>query len=115
MHIAAADGLAPEDVLATEAMLARPRKAPDLAAEVAAFREVSALIAADPNRAIQRFLELALVLCGAGSSGLSVLAENDKGEPVFRWDALAGAFAPFVGGATPRDFSPCGLCLNRDA
>ncbi len=33
MHNAAADGLAPEDVLATEEMLARPRKAPDLAAE----------------------------------------------------------------------------------
>jgi hypothetical protein len=73
--------LRPEDVLATEAMLARPRRAPDLAAEVAAFRELSALIAADPARAVQRFLELALALCGAGSSGLSVLAEDDKGEP----------------------------------
>ena len=114
MHTAVADGLRPEDVLATEAMLARPRKAPDLAAEVAAFREVSALTAADPARAVQRFLELALVLCGAGSSGLSVLAEDDKGEPVFRWDALAGAFAPYAGGTTPRHFSPCGLCLDRD-
>jgi two-component sensor histidine kinase len=115
MHTAAADALAPEDVLATEAMLARPRKAPDLAAEVAAFRELSALIAADPARAVQRFLELALALCGAGSSGLSVLAEDERGEPVFRWDALAGAFAPYAGGTTPRRFSPCGLCLDRDA
>lgn len=114
MHTAVADGLAPEDVLATEEMLARPRKAADLAAEVAAFRELSALMAVDPARAVQRFLELALVLCGAGSSGLSVLAEDGRGEPVFRWDALAGAFAPHVGGTTPRRFSPCGLCLDRD-
>jgi two-component sensor histidine kinase len=75
---------------------------------------LSVLLATDPARAIQRFLEIALALCGAGSSGLSVLAQDDKGEPIFRWDALAGAFAPFVGGTTPRDFSPCGLCLNRD-
>ena len=115
MDTSPSNRLRPEDVLATEAMLARPRKAPDLAAEVAAFREVTALIAADPARAVRRFLELALVLCGAGSSGLSVLAEDGRGEPVFRWDALAGAFAPYVGGTTPRRFSPCGLCLDRDA
>lgn len=47
MRTAVADGLAPEDVLATEEMLARPRKAADLAAEVAAFRELSALMAVD--------------------------------------------------------------------
>ena len=114
MDTTVADGLTPEDVLATEELLARPRKAPDLAAEVAAFRELSGLMATDPTRAIQRSLEIALALCGAGSSGLSVLTQNDKGEPIFRWDALAGAFAPFVGGTTPRDFSPCGLCLNQD-
>jgi two-component sensor histidine kinase len=114
MDTTVTSGLIPEDVLATEELRARPRKAPDFAAEVAAFHELSGLMANDPTRAIQRFLEIALALCGATSSGLSVLAQNDKGEPIFRWDALAGAFAPFVGGTTPRDFSPCGLCLNRD-
>jgi len=114
MDTAVTDGLTPEDVLATEVMLARPRKAPDLTAEVAAFHELSVLMVANPARAIQRFLELAMTLCRAGSSGLSLLAEDDKGEPVFRWDALAGAFAPYVGGTTPRHFSPCGLCLDRN-
>src|SRR4051812_3275306 len=73
MDTTATDGLAPEDVLATDEMLARPRKITDLAAEVAAFRELSALMATSPARAVQRFLELALVLCRAGSSGLSLL------------------------------------------
>ena len=46
------DGLTPEDVLATEELLARRRRAPDFAAEVAAFRELSALMATNPARAI---------------------------------------------------------------
>jgi two-component sensor histidine kinase len=115
MDTTVADGLAPEDVLATEAMLARPSKAPDHAAEVAVFHELSALVATDPTRAVRRFLDLAMALCGAGSSGLSVLAEDERGEAIFRWDALAGAFAPYEGGTTPRHFSPCGLCLDRGA
>jgi two-component sensor histidine kinase len=115
MDTTATDGLAPEDVLATDEMLARPRKITDLAAEVTAFRELSALMATSPARAVQRFLELALALCRAGSSGLSLLEQDDKGQPIFRWNALAGAFAPYVGGTTPRHFSPCGLCLDRDA
>ena len=65
MDITPSDAPRPEDVLCTEAMLARPRKAPDLGAEVAAFRELSALVAADPARAIRRFLDLALSLCRA--------------------------------------------------
>jgi hypothetical protein len=98
MDTTVTDGLTAEDVLATEELLARRRKAPDLVAEVAAFRELSVLMATDPARAIQRFLEIALALCGAGSSGLSVLAQNDKSETIFRWDALAGAFAPLLVG-----------------
>src|SRR5688572_24678767 len=33
----------------------------------------------------------------------------------FRWVALAGQYANYVGGTTPRDFSPCGVCLDRNA
>ena len=34
--------------------------------------------------------------------------------PIFRWIALAGAFRPYVGGSTPRNYSPCGICLDRN-
>ena len=100
-------------VLATDQLYRRDARPANLQAELAAHRELSALMAADPNLAIQRFLDLALELCPtAGSAGLSELAEKD-GEPVFEWTAMAGAYAGFVGGTTPRDFSPCGLCLDR--
>ena len=103
--------LKPPDVLITHELASRPRRKPDLAAEASAFRELSVLMLASPGRAIQRFLDLALDLCAAGTAGLSLL-EKDGAEAHFRWDSMAGALASHVGGTTPRDFSPCGLCLD---
>lgn len=100
-------------LLATERLHSRLARAGDLRAELDAFRELSNLAATDPGQAIQRFLELAIELCpSAGSAGLSELELDEHGELLFRWTALAGEFAPYVGGTTPRHFSPCGLCLD---
>jgi hypothetical protein len=86
----------------------------DLRAELDAFRELAVLAARDASEAVTRFLELAIELCpAAGSSGLSELGHSDDGDEVFRWTALAGELAPYAGGTTPRDFSPCGLCLSQ--
>jgi GAF domain-containing protein len=105
---------APEDLLVTERLHSRLARAGDLRAELQAFRELSSLAAGDPAKAIQRFLELAIELCpSAGSSGVSELEVDSEGEALFRWTALAGEFAPYVGGTTPRDFSPCGMCLDQ--
>ena len=65
-----------------------------------------------PKAAIQRFLELAVELCDAGSAGWSRLAHNDAGDEVFRWDAVAGELSPYAGKTVPRNFSPCTLCLE---
>src|SRR5690349_3924489 len=43
-----------------------------------------------------------------------MLEEGQHGQTLFRWTALAGEFAPYLGGTTPRHLSPCGLCLDRD-
>jgi hypothetical protein len=56
-----------------------------------------------------------LKLCDAHTAGFSTLCKNQKGEEFFRWDALAGALENAVGGTTPRDWSPCGLALNRQS
>ena len=106
--------LNPDEVLITHQLYQRPARAADLSTELDAYRELSAIMATDPSLAIRRFLELALELCpAAGSAGLSELAEDSSGEQTFQWTALAGAFAPFEGGSTPRHFSPCGLCLDN--
>jgi two-component sensor histidine kinase len=103
-----------EEILNTPALYKRAARDCLLDSELAAHRELSALMAVDPELAIQRFLELALQLCpAAGSAGLSEVAVDEHGEPIFKWTAMSGAFAPYVGGTTPRDFSPCGLCLDH--
>jgi two-component sensor histidine kinase len=110
------DGLATsvDDILKTPALYRRQARESSLENELAAYRELSALMAVDPQLAIQRFLELALELCsGAGSAGLSELTVDEAGEPIFKWTAMSGAFASYVGGTTPRTFSPCGLCLDH--
>lgn len=106
--------LTPEALLATPSLYRRRARTADLETELEAYRELSSLMAVDPELAIQRFLELAVELCpAAGSAGLSELEAAEDGPQIFRWTAMSGALAPHVGGTTPRDFSPCGLCLDH--
>lgn len=106
--------LRPEDVLITHRLYERPPRQPQLEQELRAYRELSDLMTADPALAIERFLNLSVELCpAAGSAGLSELAVDESGDPFFKWTAMSGALAPNVGGTTPRDFSPCGLCLDN--
>jgi two-component sensor histidine kinase len=106
--------LEPEDVLITDRLYRRPPRQASLERELEAYRELSELMAVDPLLAIRRFLDLAVELCpAAGSAGLSEIAADEEGRPQFAWTAMSGAFAPYVGGTSPRDFSPCGLCLEQ--
>lgn len=100
-----------EQILITGELASRPRRQPDLQCEAAASRELAALILASPARAIQRFLDIAMELCKAGTAGLSLLRGTGS-EQHFHWEAVSGALADRVGGTAPRDFSPCGLCLD---
>lgn len=102
----------PPDLFVTRATL-RPRKAaPNLQAEAAAFCELSTVLADDPHVASRNVLELARGLCHAGSAGLSLLRQDSAGQPMVRWAAISGALASYEGTDTPRDASPCGLCLE---
>lgn len=62
---------------------------------------------------MQKLAETALVICRAHSAGLSLLEEGDQ-RSNFHWRAIAGAWAPHLGGGTPRDFGPCGTVLDRN-
>jgi len=103
-----------ESVLATDALARRPQRAPDHAAENRAMAALAAQVAADPHGVPQKLADLLLALCRADSAGISLRDEED-GRPVFRWHAVAGAFAANAGGTVPYDASPCAPVVERNA
>jgi two-component sensor histidine kinase len=104
--------LLPSDLVITEALRERPTKPENGVEVVDAFHELAGIMMRSRSAAVRRFPEFAMRLCDAGSAGWSRLRKSEVGEAFFSWDGLAGAFAPYIGGSTPRSFSPCGLCLD---
>jgi PAS domain S-box-containing protein len=98
----------------TSELAHRPARPPDYQAESQALVDLSGVMATNPHAILQKLAETALALCQAESSGISIL-ESDREPAIFRWHATAGKFGPFLGGTTPRDFSPCGVVLDRNA
>ncbi|QEL17570.1 ATP-binding protein [Limnoglobus roseus] len=99
-------------VLTTPDLARRTPRPPDHAAEARALTELAKTLAEKPRALLQRLAELAMDLCGADSAGVSIL---EPAGDAFRWHAIAGAFAPHLGGTIARDASPCGVVLERDA
>lgn len=102
------------DVYVTEALADRPRRAPDYLAEKLALQDLARQLIDRPGDVLPRLVDLALELTGALSGGLS-LYEAEPAPGRFRWQHLRGAFMRFEGETTPREFSPCGICLDRGA
>ena len=102
-----------DDVIITPELGRRPARTPDYAAECRALSSLAQAMAESPKSVFQKLADFALELCGAGSAGISVWDPTEAN--VFRWRATAGAYAPYVGGTLPRDFSPCGTVLDRNA
>jgi signal transduction histidine kinase len=78
-----------------------------------ALESLGQAMAENPRKMLQRLVEVALELCNAETSGLSLLETHD-GVDLFRWEALAGVFAQFRNSTMPREASPCGVCINED-
>jgi signal transduction histidine kinase len=105
--------LAVEQIIVTEVLSARRSPPPDHAAEARAFYKLIEQMAEAPDKMLQKLVEVAVELCNAGTAGVSLLDQNEAGEEIFRWVAVAGAHKDNIGGTTPANFSPCGTCLER--
>jgi hypothetical protein len=103
-----------EHVVITSQLQLRPSRRIDVQQENAAFRDLARHFAADPDKLLQRLVEIALDLCDADTVGISVEQTDDNGDKIFRWVAMAGALKQLIGGTTPRNFSPCGVCVDRN-
>ena len=100
--------LAEVDILSELAV--RPRRAADHERENRALASLAKEMARKPRNMLQKLVETAVELCNAHTAGISLLEGN-----VFRWEAVAGVFAAYRNGTMPREASPCGVCIDRDA
>ena len=103
-----------DEVITTAELARRHSRAPDYEAESRALVALARELAESPESILQKLVDTALALCGAGSAGISI-EERGEGSDIFRWHATTGAFAPYRWGTMPRDFSPCGTVLDRNA
>ena len=88
----------------------RPSRPANYETEDQALRVLAREMAQNPRDMLQTIVEMALDLCNADTAGISLL-EGD----VFQWEALAGTFGAYRHSTMPRDASPCGICIERDA
>jgi PAS domain S-box-containing protein len=102
-----------QSMLSIDELSRRPSRPPDHVAENRALLALAQEMAVAPSGILHRLAETALTLCRAHSAGLSLLEDGD-GRTNFHWRAIAGQWAPHLGGGTPRDFGPCGTVLDRN-
>jgi len=99
------------EVFITDQLQQRFAPAPDYLREKLAIQDLANQMTDHPGEILPRLVQLAMELCGADSAGISVL-EAEAAQ--FRWFALKGVLSSFEGATTPRDNSPCGVCLDEN-
>jgi two-component sensor histidine kinase len=97
------------EVFITEELLTRQDCEPDYLREKLAIQDLAEHMTDRPSEILSRLVKLAMDICDAESSGISVL-EGDH----FRWFGLCGVLSAFEGATTPRNFSPCGVTLDQN-
>ncbi|ARV57551.1 hypothetical protein BZZ01_01910 [Nostocales cyanobacterium HT-58-2] len=102
-----------DDILITEELSRRSPRPPNLLSENQALHTLARQLVNQPETMLQTLVDISLDLCFCGTAGVSLLETTANREEIFRWNVLAGALAQYVGGTTPRNFSPCGACLEH--
>jgi two-component sensor histidine kinase len=99
------------EVEITSELSRRPPPDPDYLREKLAIQDIAGQMSSAPNEILPCLVELAMEICGADSAGISILEPQSE---QFRWFALSGVLSTFEGATTPRNFSPCGVCLDHN-
>lgn len=101
--------------IATHELATRPCRHERDDARTRALRLFEQSAGSPPDTVLQLLADVALDVCESTSSGVSIEEEDGRGGRRFRWRAVSGRLAPYLGGTMPRDFSPCGEVLDRGA
>lgn len=105
-------GMELRDLLADTEFPLRKRRPRQESCIADAYRIMAHVFADNPDVILQHLVDAATTFCGADSAGISLEEGDEKGPRRFRWIAISGSFASFLGGTTPRFFSPCGTTLD---
>lgn len=105
-------GVPLESVLQTEELNFRCSRSADYETQANALLLLSEHLANSPRDIFQKVSEAILDALGVGSAGVSLIAD---GNGDFYWHAVAGSWTRFIGGRTPRYFSPCSVVVERNA
>jgi two-component sensor histidine kinase len=97
------------DVFINDELKRRVATIPDYLSEKLALQDLARHMSDHPKQVLPRLVRLAMEICEAESAGVSIL-ESETNE--FRWFGLTGVLATFEGATTPRNHSPCGVCLD---
>lgn len=87
---------------------------PDYEAEHRALLQLAAAMAEHPSDVLQKLIDITCEVCRAHTAGLSLL-ETHNGKELFRWEAVAGRYADCRNNTMPRNASPCGTTVDRNA
>ena len=101
-----------ESIVCTEELHGRPSRPPNFEKENRALVALVSALRDSASTIFQTLAETILDVTQCESSGLSLLTPD--GGKRFYWPAIAGMWAPHVGGGTPRNFGPCGDVLDRN-
>ncbi|MGA7805225.1 sensor histidine kinase [Bradyrhizobium sp.] len=100
------------EVFITDELQRRATSDPDYLREKLALQDLAQQMSDHPSQVLPRLVKLAMDICDAESAGISILEPQSE---QFRWFALSGVLASFEGATTPRNNSPCGVCLDCDS
>jgi RNA polymerase sigma factor (sigma-70 family) len=101
-----------EDIVISDQLVSRRLRTVHGRTEIKAMYELASLLGGEARWIFKRLAQMAVELCAAGSGGISMIETGADGEQCFRWQALAGELERYEGGSTPREWSPCGVCLQ---
>jgi two-component sensor histidine kinase len=99
-------------VFITEQLEGRPVERADFLKEKIALQELAGRMVSDPDAVLPRFVELAMNMTGGSSAGLSLYQPDNL---QFQWRHMCGILARFEGVLTPRNYSPCGVTLDKNS
>lgn len=81
--------------------------------EQLALNAIASKFSAPRESMLNELVHAAVDYCGADSAGISLEEDDGHGGLRFRWVAVAGSFEKYLGGTTPRNASPCGVCVDH--